>query len=62
MSTHRDELIGLPEAARLLGIHYRTMRRWVAAGNLPATRVGPKLLKVRRSDLDRLMQPAGGAA
>jgi excisionase family DNA binding protein len=56
------ELIGLPEAAERCGVHYRTIRRWIADGKLPAVRVGPKLLKVNASDLERILSPVGGAA
>lgn len=56
------ELIGLPEAADRCGLSYRTIRRWVAAGRLPAVRVGPRLLKVSTADLDTLITPVGGAA
>lgn len=55
------ELIGLPEAAERCGVHYRTVRRWIADGKLPAVRVGPKLLKVNASDLERVLSPVGGA-
>jgi excisionase family DNA binding protein len=54
------ELIGLSEAAEQAGVHYRTVRRWVARGELAATRVGPKLLKVKQSDLDKFLTPVGG--
>jgi excisionase family DNA binding protein len=56
------ELIGLSEAATQAGVHYRTVRRWIKNGHLEATRVGPKLLKVKQSDLDKLLSPVGGAA
>lgn len=56
------ELIGLTEAAQRCGVHYRTIRRWIANGDLNAVRVGPRLLKVDGADLDRLMRPVGGGA
>jgi excisionase family DNA binding protein len=56
------ELIGLPEAADRCGVSYRTVRRWIASGQLNAVRVGPKLLKVDAADLAALLQPTGGAA
>lgn len=56
------ELVGLAEAALELDVHYRTIRRWIAAGRLDAVRVGPRLLKVRRSDLNEIMAPVGGGA
>lgn len=56
------ELIGLTEAANRCGVHYRTIRRWVASGRLKAVRVGPRLLKVDAAQLDAMMQPLGGGA
>jgi excisionase family DNA binding protein len=40
------EWVSLQEAADYCGVDYRTIRRWIAAGHLNATRVGPKLIKV----------------
>jgi excisionase family DNA binding protein len=56
------ELIGLPDAADRCGVHYRTLRRWIADGRINAVRVGPKLLKIDVADLDAFLQPTGGAA
>lgn len=58
---HPEPLIGLSEVALQAGVHYRTARRWVKNGQLAATRVGPKLLKVKQSDLDKFLTPVGGA-
>ncbi|MBK8732851.1 MAG: helix-turn-helix domain-containing protein [Actinomycetales bacterium] len=49
--------------AYLGGITDRTLRRYIAAGELPAYRLGARLLRFRRSDLDALLRPvptAGG--
>lgn len=59
---HHPELIGLPEAAARCGVHYRTVRRWIADGDLNAVRVGKRLLKVDAAALDALMHPVGGGA
>nr|WP_082966254.1 helix-turn-helix domain-containing protein [Mycolicibacter sinensis] len=56
------ELIGLTEAAERCGVHYRTIRRWIASGQLKAVRVGPRLLKVDAAQLDAMLQPLGGGA
>jgi excisionase family DNA binding protein len=56
------ELIGLTEAAERCNVHYRTIRRWITAGDLDAVRVGKRLLKVDAAQLDALMQPVGGGA
>jgi excisionase family DNA binding protein len=56
------ELIGLQQAAGRCGVNYRTIRRWIAAGRLNAYRVGPRLIKIDVAELDKIMQPVGGAA
>lgn len=40
------------------------MRRKIASGDLPAYRMGPRLVRVKRADLEALLTriPAGGAA
>lgn len=53
------------DAADYLGVTERTLRRYVASGQLPAYRLGPRLLRFKQSDLDALLQPvptAGGGA
>lgn len=54
------ELIGLQEAADYCDVSYRTIRRWISTGRLNAVRVGPRLLKVNRSEVAGLSQPVGG--
>lgn len=58
----RPELISVTEAAERLGVNYRTIRRWIAAGRIDAVRVGPRLLKIDAAQLDRVMRPVGGGA
>lgn len=53
------------EAQDRLGITDKTLRRYVAAGKLPAYRMGGRLLRFKAEDLDALMEPvptAGTAA
>lgn len=45
------------EAADYLGITDRTLRRMIAAGRLPAYRLGPRLLRIDVADLDALLRP-----
>lgn len=61
--TSRDWL-SLTEAAEELGVTDRTLRRKIASGDLPAYRMGPRLVRVKRADLEALLTriPAGGAA
>jgi diguanylate cyclase (GGDEF)-like protein/excisionase family DNA binding protein len=51
------ELITLSEAARLAGVNRDTVRAWAAKGDLPAIReTGSRRIRVRRGDLDRLLE------
>lgn len=56
------ELIGLTEVAELCDVNYRTVRRWIQSGRLKAVRVGPRLLKVKASDIDAMLRPVGDGA
>ena len=51
------ELITLSQAARLAGVHRDTVRAWTAKGDLAAIReTGRREIRVRRGDLERLLQ------
>lgn len=49
-------LIKKPEAADLLGISVRTLEKMIARGSLPAYRVGPKSVRLRREDIDAYLE------
>lgn len=46
------------EAARYLGVNRSTVWRWIEAGRLTAYRVGPKAIRIKREDLDRVVVPS----
>lgn len=52
-STNPDDgaWIGVAEAARLMGMSHSTVCRWIESGRLPATRVGPKSIRINRRDV-----------
>jgi excisionase family DNA binding protein len=52
---HRT-LMTLAAAAAYADVHPVTLRRWVAAGRLPAHRVGPRLLKFDRDELESIVR------
>jgi excisionase family DNA binding protein len=54
--------VSLADAAEHVGVTTRTLRRWIAAGTLPAYRVGPRLVRVNLDDLEELMRPIAAAA
>lgn len=56
-------LLTIETAADMLAVHPRTIRRYIAAGDLPAYRIGTRHIRVRTSDVDALLTPiptAGG--
>ncbi|MEZ5116965.1 MAG: helix-turn-helix domain-containing protein [Candidatus Nanopelagicales bacterium] len=59
-----NDYLTIRQAAEILGVHQRTVRRRISDGSLPAYRLGPQLIRIRPDDLARLGRriPAGGAA
>lgn len=55
-STKPGAFISRSAAADILGISVHTLRRRIAAGELPAFRTGRRIIRVRVSDLERLLQ------
>jgi excisionase family DNA binding protein len=53
--------VGIPDAAAYLDVDHKTIRRLIASGDLPAGRVGKRLIKIRLSDLDALVVPMTGS-
>jgi excisionase family DNA binding protein len=49
------DAVSITDAARLLDVHYETVRRLVASGKLEAFRVG-RVIRIRRSVLLRYLQ------
>lgn len=59
MTALTDDLLSVPEAAKRLSVSHSTIWRWIRSGDLPAHRVGPKRVRLRVADLDRMVAPAG---
>ena len=57
----RRKLISVDAAAAYLGLNPRTIRRYIALGELPAYRVGPATIRVDRADVDALIRPIPAA-
>lgn len=56
-AAERDYLT-VPEAAKVLDVSPATVWRWIAAGNLPAFRVGVRAIRIKKQDLDTVIAPA----
>ena len=46
------------QAAEILGISARTLDRWIAAGTVPAHKLGPRTVRIHRADLEALFADA----
>lgn len=52
-----DELVALTEGAKLLGVHYTTLRRWADRRKVPYTRTPGGQRRFRVGDLRALIPP-----
>lgn len=60
--TTTRRLVPLAQAAGYAGVCVRTLRRRIAEGQLPAYRVGPRLIRVDLAELDAMFQRIPTAA
>lgn len=44
--------VSLAEGAARKGVSVKTVRRWITEGRLPAERLGPRLIRIKVTDLD----------
>ena len=58
MFTIDEDFVTVAEAATLLRVAPSTIRRWIRQGDVPAHRIGPRRVALRRADLGRLITPA----
>jgi excisionase family DNA binding protein len=52
------DLLTVPEAAAVLKVSPVTVSRWLRQGRLPAYRLGPRAVRIRRADLQAVFAPA----
>jgi excisionase family DNA binding protein len=57
-----ERKLTVAESAGRVPCSQRTIRNWIAAGLLPAERIGPRMIRVDPRDLDRLVHPVTGDA
>jgi excisionase family DNA binding protein len=52
------EYYTVSEAARLLKVNPSTIWRWIQAKKLPAYRVGPRNIRIKKKDLQTIIKPS----
>ncbi len=52
----QDPWLTVQQVSKELGVHEATVRTWIATKRLTASRPGPRRLRVRRSEVDRLLR------
>jgi excisionase family DNA binding protein len=50
-----DELLRVPEAARMLSLKPATVRAWLLRRKLPFVRLSARAVRLRQSDIERLI-------
>ena len=55
MAPSPRRLVSLTEAAEILAVSVKTVRRYIAAGDLDAIRLGRRTIRVRVESLDRMI-------
>ena len=53
--------MSVAQTAEYLGVTTRTVQQMIADGRLRAYRLGPRIVRLRRNDIDAALQPYGGA-
>lgn len=59
MADLERQTLTVPEAAKILGIHVQTAYVWARRGDIPAIRLGGRLL-VKRAELERMLGAEAG--
>jgi excisionase family DNA binding protein len=53
--TSRRQPESVADAAARVGVSTKTVRRWIASGQLAGYRMGPRLLRVDPDEFDRML-------
>jgi excisionase family DNA binding protein len=56
------KLVSIVEAAEYLGVNVRSIRNMLTDGRLKAYTLGPRIVRIRLSDIDAALQPYSEAA
>lgn len=51
-----EEFLTTHEIAEILRVHQRTVQRWIASDRLKATKIDPRIFRIRRRDLKEFLE------
>ena len=57
-----DKLVSIADAAAYLGVNVRSIRNLLTDGRLKAYKLGPRIVRIRLSDIDAALEPYTEAA
>lgn len=57
MHATADDFVTVAEAAAMLRVAPSTIRRWIRQGDVPAYRIGPRRVALKRAELASLVAP-----
>jgi excisionase family DNA binding protein len=55
--TDSNQLLSVPQVCEEWVAHENTVYGWIRSGQLPAVKIGPRMIRVRRSDLEEFLTP-----
>ena len=53
----KHELLSVSEVSQEWEVHPNSVYGWVRSKQLPAVKVGPRMIRIRRSDLEEFITP-----
>jgi excisionase family DNA binding protein len=56
LTAEKIKNLTIHQAAEYVGVNPRTIRRWISQGQLPASRVGPRLVRIKADDLEGIVR------
>ena len=56
----KDDRVSVAQAAEILGVHENTIRNLLLRGDLYGERIGKRIIRIRKSDLEGLFTPFVG--
>ncbi|HEY9311742.1 helix-turn-helix domain-containing protein [Williamsia sp.] len=54
-----SKYLSVDQAAEELGVSSKSIRRWISGGRLTARRAGPRLIRIDRREIEKMMSPVG---